>query len=318
MSNARQAEGVIGANATLGLIDYIHSHGGTVTTDALVKNMAVLFRASRVKILNTITLLNEVGIVNMHDGQISSSEVVKRPDVLGARLVNYVIEEHLPPGFGNALILADGTNEIWVDAKRAPGRHLGIGALLVDLGVFNRDHLTSTTWRIGNQYADRFVQAVARSNEALALGTLSAKELQRRMVENAEAGLKAEEWVVRYEKDRLKDHLFRRQIRRISDRHTDAGFDVLSFRDQSSIVHNWLIEVKSFVGAPRFYWTANEIECAKREGERYVLYLVDRSKIRLHGYEPFVIRGPYEFFFGAEAPSCWDVVATEYRISTSA
>ena len=309
---------MIGASATLGLIDYIRSHGGEVTADSLVENVALLFRASRAKIQNTIALLDDLDIVEVRGDQVSSSELVERPDALGARLVDYVLAEHLPPGLGDALSLVDGTNDVWVDAKRAPGRHLGIGALLVDVGVFHRDRLTSTTWRVGDQYADRFVQTVARSNDALSLGTLSADELQRRLTENAEAGLKAEEWVVRFEVSRLKDHLLRRQIRRISDRHADAGFDILSFRDRSSIVHNWFIEVKSFVGIPRFYWTANEIECAKREGERYALYLVDRSQMQGEEYEPRVVRGPYEFFFGREAPSGWDVVATEYRMSASA
>ena len=309
---------MIGASATLGLIDYIRSHGGAVGADSLVENVAVLFRASRAKIQNTVALLDDLGIVEVRGDQVSSSEVVERPEALGARLVDYVLAEHPPSGFGDAFLLVDGTNEVWVDAKRAPGRHLGIGTLLVDVGVFHRERLTSSTWKVGDEYAGRFVEAVARSNDALSLGTLSADDLQRRLAANAEAGLKAEEWVVRFEMGRLKDHPLRRQIRRISDRHADAGFDILSFRDPSSIVHNWFIEVKSFVGSPRFFWTANEIECAKREGERYVLYLVDRSQMPREEYEPRVIRGPYEFFFGSEAPSGWDVVATEYRMSASA
>ncbi len=318
MSTGRRAEGVIGANATLGLIDYIHSQGGTVAPDALVENVAVLFGVSRAKILNTISLLKDLGIVEMHDEWISSSEVVPGPDVLGARLVDYIIGQHLLPGLGDAMLLAEGTDEVWVDAKRAPGRHLGIGALLVELGVFHRDCLTATNWRIGAQYAEQFVQAVARSNDAFAQGTLSADDLRRKVEENLETGLRAEEWVVSFEKSRLKEHPLRRQIRRVSDRHAGAGFDVLSFRDRSSIAHNWLIEVKSFVGVPRFYWTANEIECAEREGERYVLYLVDRSQMQLQDYEPHVIPGPYEFFFGADSPNDWDVVATEYQISANA
>lgn len=315
MSNVRRAEGVIGATATLGLIDYIHTQGGAVLADSLVENVAVLFRASRAKIQNTVALLVDLGIVEMRGEHVASFEKVERPDALGARLVDYVLAEHHQPDFSDLLLLVDGTNEIWVDAKRAPGRHLGIGALLVDIGVFHRDRLTSTTWRVGDQYADRFIQAAARLNEAFSLGTLSVDDLQRRLTQSAEAGLRAEEWVVRFETSRLKDHLLRRQIRRISDRHADAGFDILSFRDRSSIAHNWFIEVKSFAGSPRFYWTANEIECAKRKGERYVLYLVDRSQFQREDYEPHVIRGPYGFFFGPEAPSSWDVTATEYRMS---
>ena len=318
MSIERRAEGVVGASATLGLIQYIHTHGGTVAPDALVENVAVLFGASRTKLLNTLALLEDVGIVEMRDEWVSSSDMVAGPAVLGARLVDYVVEQHPPHSLGDAMLLAKGGAEIWVDAKRAPGRHLGIATLLVELGVFRRDRLTSTTWRIGAPYADQFIEAVARSNDAFALGTLSADDLQRKVRENLEAGLRAEQWVVTFEKNRLAKHPLSRQIRRVSDRHVDAGFDVLSFRDRSSTGHNWLIEVKSFAGVPRFYWSANEIECARRAGERYVLYLVDRLRMQLTGYKPRVITGPYAFFFGSDSPEGWKLTANEYRICESA
>ncbi len=304
--------------STLGLIDYVHNQGGMVATDALVENVAILFGASRVKIMNTITLLENLGIVKMRDGWVSIEETVEEPKALGERLVDYVVEQHLTPDFGNAMRLPEGTDEVWVDAKRAPGRHLGIGALLVELGVFHRDRLTSTSWRIGNHYAEQFFQAVAKSNDNIALGTLSSDDLRKKVEKNLEAGLKAEEWVVSFEKNRLEGHPLRGQIRRVSDRHADAGFDVLSFRDRSSIAYNRLIEVKSYVGISRFYWTANEVDCAKRQGERYVLYLVDRTQMQVEGYEPHVITGPYEFFFGTDLPNGWDMVANEYRISVSA
>ena len=318
MSIGKRAEGVIGVKSTLGLIDYIHNQGGMVAPDVLVENVAILFGVSRAKILNTITLLKNLGIVEMHNGWISTSEAVVEPKALGERLVNYVVEQHLVPGFGDAMLLAEETGEVWVDAKRAPGRHLGIGALLVELGVFHRDRLTSTNWRIGKRYTEQFIQAIAKSNDNIALGMLSSDDLRQKVEENLEAGLKAEEWVVSFEKNRLKEHPLRGQIRRVSDRHANAGFDVLSFRDRSSIAYNWLIEVKSYVDVPRFYWTTNEIDCARRQGERYVLYLVDRSQMQIEGYEPRVITGPYEFFFGTDLPNGWDMVANEYRISVSA
>ena len=286
--------------------------------NALVENVAVLYGTSRTKVLNTVALLEDLGIVAMRGKMVASVELVAEIDVLGDRLVEYVIEEHLPLGLGDAMLLAEGTDELWVDAKRAPGRHLGIGSLLVELGVFHRDRLTSPNWRISERYSEQFVQAVARSNEAFALGSLSARELRRRVEEDFDAGLRAEEWVVNFERCRLVGHPLRRQIRRVSEQHADAGFDVLSFRDGSSVGHNWLIEVKSFVGTPRFYWTGNEIECARREGARYVLYLVDRARMQAQGYQPRAIREPYRFFFGPDRPIGWDVVATEYRISASA
>ena len=317
MSSGRRAEGVIGASATLGLIDYIQSHGGMVAPDELVENVAVLFRASRAKVFNTITLLDDLGIVEIRDEWVVSSSVVAGRDVLGARLVEYLVGQHLPPRFGEAMLLADGSDEVWVDAKRAPGRHLGIAPLLVELGVFLRERLTSLHWRIGDRYVAQFVGAVARANDAFPLRARSAEDLRQKMDEDLERGLSAERWVVTFEKSRLEGHPLREQIRRVSDGHADAGFDVLSFRDRASIAHNWLIEVKSFAEVPRFHWTANEIECARREGERYALYLVDRLQIHRTDYEPRIISGPYEFFFGPDSSHGWNMVADGYRVSTS-
>jgi len=318
MSTGNRREGVVGASATLGLIDYIHTHGGAVSPDVLVENVAVLFGASREKILNTIVLLEALGIVQIRDEWISSSAMIAGRDGLGERLVDYVVGQHLRPGFGDAMLLAESSDEVWVDAKRAPGRHLGIAPLLVELGVFLRERLTSLHWRIGDRYVAQFVEAVARANDAFPLRTLSADDLRRKKDEDLERGLSAERWVVTFEKCRLEGHPLRNQIRRISDGHANAGFDVLSFRDRSSIAHNWLIEVKSFADVPRFHWTTNEIECARREGERYVLYLVDRSQIHRSDYEPRIISGPYEFFFGSDSSHGWNIVADGYRVSTSA
>lgn len=318
MSTGNRADGVVSASATLGLIEYIHSHGGMVSPGATVENVAVLFGASREKILNTIVLLEALGIVQIRDEWISSSAVVAGRDGLGERLVDYVLGQHLRPGFGDAMLLAEGSHEVWVDAKRAPGRHLGIAPLLVELGVFLRERLTSLHWRIGDRYVAQFVDAAARANDAFPLRTLSADDLRQQMDENLERGLSAERWVVTFEKSRLEKHPLREQIRRVSDRHAGAGFDVLSFRDRASIAHNWLIEVKSFAEVPRFHWTANEIACAKREGERYALYLVDRSQIHRNDYEPRIISGPYEFFFGSDSSHGWNIVADGYRVSTRA
>ena len=318
MSIRRLSEGVLGASTTLGLINFINDRGGIVEPELLIENIAVLFQASRTKIKNTISLLADVGIFKVSDGRISSLEVIAELEPLGTRLVDYVIENHLPPGFGNAMLLSESGNDVWVDAKRAPGKQLGIATLLVELGVFRRDRLTSPNWHIGKQYRDKFIQAVARQNETFSLGTLSAIGLQRKMKHNLEAGLRAEDWVVDFEKSRLESHPFKDQIRRISDEHVDAGFDILSFRDRKSLTHNRLIEVKSFVGAPSFYWSANEIERARQEGERYILYLVDRGKMQVEGYKPREIRGPFEFFFGSETPRDWEVVANEFRIFSNA
>ena len=315
MSTERRTEGVIGASDTIALIDYIQDEVDKLTIDLLVENVVALFGGSRTKVRNTISLLTEVGVLQIRDEFVQSSTTVSGVGALGTRLVDFVLKQDNSIRLGNSIRLTKDPPEMWVDAKRAPGREIGIAALLVDIGVFQRERLVSPNWRIGEQFSKQFIRAIAHSNDAFVQRARTAEDLESQMNANHEAGMIAEEWVVCFEQERLSDHPLRNQIRRISDIQVDAGFDVVSFRDESSVSHNWLIEVKSFVGMPRFYWTENEVARAKREGERYVLYLVDRRRMQLEDYKPYMITGPYEHFFGTESPRGWTIDPSEFRMS---
>ena len=297
------------------MIKYLRDHGGEISRDVLVEDVAVLFGASRAKLQNTIDLLLVAGVIESKSDRTVAVKNILGQEQLSLQLVDYVISQHFPDSCGDAMRMSLKPKQVWIDAKRAPGRHLGIATLLVELGVFRRTRLTSPLWRIDGKYAPFFLEAVAQANETFIKKTFTKEELQRKVEQNLEDGTNTENWVVSFEQKRLKDHPLTRQIRRISDDHVDAGFDVASFRDSGSLSHNWLIEVKSYTGLPRFYWTSNEIERAKREGERYVLYLVDRTQIGNIDYEPTIITGPYDFFVGLDVTEGWNVVASEFKIS---
>ena len=316
MSSVKLSDGLINASATLGLVEFVRRERRAIACNSLVENTAVLFGVSRAKALNTVMLLSEIGVFEIQDDKVFSSEEILGLDVLGARLVKFVFEQYDSIRLGDAIRFAEESSEIWIDAKRAPGRSLGIASLLFEVGVFQRDRLSSPFWRVTDQYREQFISAIAYSNDAIVEGTRTAKDLERTLNANLNAGNKAEDWVVSFEKRRLADHPLVSQVRRISEIQVDAGFDIVSFRDRSCIAHNWLIEVKSFLGIPRFHWTRNEIDCAKKEGERYVLYIVDRNQMQLQDYRPIMISGPYEHFFGSASPLGWSVDASEYRISS--
>ena len=286
-----------------------------MSRDVLVEDVAVLFGASRVKLHNTIDLLLVAGVIEIIDDRTTILKDIAGPEQLSLQLLEYVVMTHFPNSCCDAMHLSLESKQIWIDAKRAPGRHLGIATLLVELGVFRRARLTSPLWQVDEQYTPIFLDAVAKANQSFVECSFTAKELQSKVDQNLKAGLVAENWVVSFEQKRLQDHPLARQIRRVSDDQVDAGFDVASFRDSGSLAYNWLIEVKSYTGLPRFYWTANEIECAKRERERYVLYLVDRTQIGKLDYKPTMITGPYDFFLGLDAREGWNVVASEFMIS---
>src|SRR3546814_10445077 len=92
------------------------------------------------------------------------------------------------------------------------------------------------------------------------------------------------------EQRRLATHPLVEQVTRVSIENAGAGFDIISFSTPSAIVHDHFIEVKSFSGRRRFFWTRNEMETARRLGEAYHLCIVDRDRIYPSDYSPEIGR----------------------------
>ncbi len=111
------------------------------------------------------------------------------------------------------------------------------------------------------------------------------------------AGADAEDFVVGFDRNRLTGHLRLGSVQRISDYDVAAGYDVVSFNDAHSSVHDRFIEVKSCSLDNRFYWSKNEVEQARIKRNQYFLYLVDPAKMKAQGYKPMIIQNPYENVF---------------------
>jgi hypothetical protein len=102
----------------------------------------------------------------------------------------------------------------------------------------------------------------------------------------------AEKFVMDFEKSRLNNIEW---IQWIAPFDSAAGYDILSYYDINSEENDRFIEVKSYWwNTPYFYWTQNEIRVAKKEKERYCLYLVNRDFINDEKYIPMIISNPCE------------------------
>lgn len=120
---------------------------------------------------------------------------------------------------------------------------------------------------------------------------ISLEQLQRQLEKNTLAGEKAEKFVLKYEQRRLGKPISER-VKIISDLDVSAGYDIVSFESNKSKEYNRLIEVKAVTKDIGFFWSSNEYETAKLEGEKYYLYLVDLSQIEKEDYSPFIICNP--------------------------
>lgn len=140
---------------------------------------------------------------------------------------------------------------------------------------------------------------------------LTLEQLKLRLEANSVAGAKAESFVLEYEKRRICNPTLQKQIKQISEVDVCAGYDILSYESDASTCYDRFIEVKAVSRNLSFFWSKNELEIAKLQGEKYFLYLVDLSKIADEEYCPVIISNPALSVLNS---SDWLVEPESYRI----
>lgn len=138
---------------------------------------------------------------------------------------------------------------------------------------------------------------------------LTLEELLKQKEEQSQRGLEAEEFVLELERNRLPLKAYK--IKRISDFDVAAGYDIVSYDSNESMKYDRFIEVKCYLGKPHFYWSENECDTARQKGSKYILCLVDYTRIKEPGYTPQYIRNPYDDIFTNEN---WLVNVASYKI----
>ncbi len=113
----------------------------------------------------------------------------------------------------------------------------------------------------------------------------------------------AEEIVLEFEINRLKKegHIKEsEEVKRISEEFVNAGYDIESFSEHNGNINEIYIEVKGSAEKELdFYWSSNELEKAKKYGEKYWIYFISEVdvKSRLSPREPIRIQNPAEIIF---------------------
>lgn len=105
-------------------------------------------------------------------------------------------------------------------------------------------------------------------------------------------GNSGEDFVLRYEQQRLACHPRSSEIAIVGREDVGLGYDIASFEGLTSPHHDRFIEVKTFAGQPHFFLSQGEWAAAVKHGTRYYLYLVDLSQLSVPGYQPTIIRDP--------------------------
>lgn len=135
------------------------------------------------------------------------------------------------------------------------------------------------------------------------------EQLLKQQEDQSKRGLEAEEFVLKLERMRLPK--MAKNIKRVSDVDVAAGYDIVSYEHNESAHYDRFIEVKCYIGSPHFFWSENESDVARIKADKYILCLVDYTRIGEPGYQPEFIRNPFETIFDGDE---WLVNASSYRI----
>lgn len=122
---------------------------------------------------------------------------------------------------------------------------------------------------------------------------MTQEQLQQLRDLQKQIGDQGEDFVLRYERQRLQRHPRCGDIRIIGRKDVGMGYDILSFQGITSQTHDLFIEVKTFTGGePHFYLSQGEEAAAEKYGSNFAIYLVDVMRINVPDYQPLIIPNP--------------------------
>lgn len=315
MNAVRLSDGLLPASATIAMIEMLALRSAPTEVEHLIRDVSAVMPVSWSRARNTVAKLATYGMIQFVD---STSILVTKPRTRSWRAV---IAERIASELANLLTIYKAwfclrvditTGKLAIDSRILPSMPDGLGMWIIDFGVAERISIVARYWTIASEHRPAFIFAARSANQTSPRRAKSAERLAAELAQQAADGAAAEEWVVEFERRRLRDHPFVEQVRRVSEDDVTAGYDVLSFASPTSLQHDLFIEVKSYGSVKLFHWSRNEIATAEEFGEEYALYLVDRNRCCEFGYVPHIMKGPSPEMFNLPG-SGWHVEATSFE-----
>jgi hypothetical protein len=198
-------------------------------------------------------------------------------------LLPFIIAEH-----------KDATEKSLV-LRHWPSEYPGYRLLLQKLGLLSADSNEPHIFKF-NINKSLMLELDLRRNKKLNYQDRPVEKLLLQQEKNRQLGELAEKYVFDFECRRLE----RDDIMLVSEIDYAAGFDIASFSSNQSVEFDRFIEVKSYSLKCRFFWSKNEMKVAKEIGNKYFLYLVDRSQMHDAAYEPQIVQNPAKKLFSDE------------------
>ena len=266
-----------------------HCFDGTLK---LLEFMSLITRLGDVVVINGVSVDNHETSFNRNDFVATLFNAIKREKP---------ITSFISP---DAVKRDSQTGNYYIRDNYIPLKFFVIRNLLISLGFFERLRpLQFEKLFITSSFTSFFesqILPIIQAENHIQKRRLPFSALEKKLIAQAELGIEAEEFVLRYEQRRLIGHPNLSGIKIISEICVNAGYDIESFENSESVFLDKYIEVKSYSESMSFHWSKNEIDTANDLGDKYHLYLVDRNKIYVPGYVPKIISNPYQNVFMSE------------------
>lgn len=256
-----------------------------------------------------IAFLAYLKLVDVMDNVIIPTEEMmqlsgkNKEDIINT-IIKLCLSNMVEDGIFSQESLGFDTDKGHLSIKRSafPLEYAAIRNFLIVAGALEKEHNGEIC--VTDSYENIFAKDLKSYRQKLTL-----EELLKQKEEQSQRGLEAEEFVLELERNRLPLKAYK--IKRISDFDVAAGYDIVSYDSNESMKYDRFIEVKCYLGKPHFYWSENECDTARQKGSKYILCLVDYTRIKEPGYTPQYIRNPYDDIFTNEN---WLVNAASYKI----
>jgi len=189
-------------------------------------------------------------------------------------------------------------NQFYIKSHLIKLNLYSIRNLLIALNFLEQDQTILDHLFINSIFTNFFKKTIVENlKERSGIKKITLKQLKKRIDQKEKAGKQGELFALKHEQFRLKSHPQISKVELISETYVNAGYDIQSYNDMDSFIHNRFIEVKSYENEATFYWSKNEVEKAKQLKDKYYLYLVNRSLMSYKDYIPKIIQNPYKKIF---------------------
>lgn len=260
-----------------------------ITTREAIGSMCSYVSSSELNYLAALYMFDDLGIIDYDNNTLSftdqgislkSKETEKRLFDIG----KFTFERVIDDGLLNCSGIRFSTEK---DSIELPINAFSLSAAVYRnfLIAINALYAVNGKLYVNSRYEKCFERICSRS-----VHKLTQEDLLKKLEQQQIDGEKAELYIVERENKRLFQ--CGKQAKRISQIDVAAGYDILSFTDESSNEYDMYIEVKSFRGEPHFYWSDNERNTSLALREKYYLMLVDLNQIDKEDYTPIVIQDP--------------------------